>query len=105
MYAQRILVNDLQNARGTYDGAQAYARTKRGQVILTQLWAEALAPRGMVVHAMHPGWADTPGFSANPSVRQNSRDRRGARGSMVRALPLQRMVRYPRIARRERMSA
>ena len=30
MYAQRISVNDLQNARGTYDGAKAYARTKRG---------------------------------------------------------------------------
>ncbi|MGB3049577.1 MAG: SDR family NAD(P)-dependent oxidoreductase [Polyangiales bacterium] len=65
MYAQRILVNDLQNARGTYDGAKAYARTKRGQVILTELWAEALAPRGIVVHAMHPGWADTPGVSTS----------------------------------------
>jgi len=63
MYAQRISVNDLQNARGTYDGAKAYARTKRGQVILTELWAEALASRGIVVHAMHPGWADTPGVS------------------------------------------
>ncbi|MDH3201111.1 MAG: SDR family NAD(P)-dependent oxidoreductase [Myxococcales bacterium] len=63
MYTQRISVNDLQNARGTYDGAKAYARTKRGQVILTELWAEALAPPGIVVHAMHPGWADTPGVS------------------------------------------
>ncbi|MFA9412097.1 MAG: SDR family NAD(P)-dependent oxidoreductase [Deltaproteobacteria bacterium] len=65
MYAQRISVNDLQNARGRYDGAKAYARTKRGQVILTELWAGALASRGVVVHAMHPGWADTPGVSTS----------------------------------------
>ena len=65
MYTERIVVNDLQNARGTYDGAKAYARTKRGQVILTELWAEALAPRGIVVHAMHPGWADTPGVATS----------------------------------------
>jgi len=65
MYTQRISVNDLQNARGRYDGAKAYARTKRGQVILTELWAEALAPWGIVVHAMHPGWADTPGVSTS----------------------------------------
>lgn len=65
MYTQRILVKDLQNVRGTYDGAKAYARTKRGQVILTEMWAEALAPRGIVVHAMHPGWADTPGVSTS----------------------------------------
>ena len=30
-------------------------------MILTELWAEQLAGRGIVVHAMHPGWADTPG--------------------------------------------
>jgi NAD(P)-dependent dehydrogenase (short-subunit alcohol dehydrogenase family) len=65
MYAQRISVGNLQNTRGAYDGSKAYARTKRGQVILTELWAGALAPRGIVVHAMHPGWADTPGVSTS----------------------------------------
>ena len=63
MYTQRIAVDDLQSQEGRYDGAQAYARTKRGQVILTELWAEKLAGRNIVVHAMHPGWADTPGVS------------------------------------------
>ena len=29
-------------------------------MILTELWSEQLAGRGVVVHAMHPGWADTP---------------------------------------------
>jgi NAD(P)-dependent dehydrogenase (short-subunit alcohol dehydrogenase family) len=61
MYTQRIRVRDLQNQRGKYQGSIAYARAKRGQVILTELWAERLADRGIVVHSMHPGWADTPG--------------------------------------------
>jgi NAD(P)-dependent dehydrogenase (short-subunit alcohol dehydrogenase family) len=61
MYTQRIRVRDLQSTRREYQGSIAYARAKRGQVILTELWAEQLADRGVVVHAMHPGWADTPG--------------------------------------------
>lgn len=61
MYTQRIRVRDLQSTRGEYKGSIAYARAKRGQVILTELWAEQLADQGIVVHAMHPGWADTPG--------------------------------------------
>jgi len=65
MYAQRLQVNDLQSVHGAYDGAKTYARTKRGQVVLTELWAGALAAQGIVVHAMHPGWADTPGVSSS----------------------------------------
>ena len=42
-----------------------YARTKRAQVILTELWAERLAGTGVVVHAMHPGWPDTPGVASS----------------------------------------
>jgi len=63
MYTQRIRVDDLQMETGRYDGAVAYARTKRAQVILTELWAERFADRGIVVHSMHPGWAATPGVS------------------------------------------
>jgi NAD(P)-dependent dehydrogenase (short-subunit alcohol dehydrogenase family) len=65
MYATGIDVDDLQSERGEYDGARAYARTKRGLVILTEMWAEQLADRGVVVHAMHPGWADTPGVATS----------------------------------------
>ncbi len=61
MYTQRLRVRDLQSTRGDFKGSIAYARTKRGQVVLTELWSERLADRGIVVHAMHPGWADTPG--------------------------------------------
>ena len=63
MYTQRIRVDDLQMEKGAYDSVVAYARTKRGQVILTELWAERLKDRGIVVHSMHPGWAATPGVS------------------------------------------
>ena len=42
-----------------------YARTKRAQVILTELWAQRLQGTGVVVHAMHPGWADTPGVRSS----------------------------------------
>ncbi len=61
MYTQRIHVEDLQSTGGKFDGPTVYARTKRAQVILTELWAKRLVGTGVVVHAMHPGWADTPG--------------------------------------------
>lgn len=63
MYSQRIVPDDLQYERGEYAGATAYARTKRGQVILTEMWAAALAQHGVVVHSMHPGWAKTAGVA------------------------------------------
>ena len=61
MYSQRISIGNLQNDQGEYQGAAAYARTKRGQVILTEMWAEQLKDKGVTVSSMHPGWADTPG--------------------------------------------
>jgi len=65
MYTQRIRVDDLQSERREFDGPTAYARTKRAQVILTEIWAKRLDGRGVVVHAMHPGWADTPGVESS----------------------------------------
>lgn len=61
MYTQRLDVDALANTRGAFDGAVAYARTKRAQVVLTQLLAARWAGTGLRVAAMHPGWADTPG--------------------------------------------
>ena len=60
MYAQRLSLDDLQWARRPFDGVTAYAQTKRMQVILTELLARHWARAGIAVHAMHPGWADTP---------------------------------------------
>ena len=61
MYSQKIHVNDLQSQRGKYSGSVAYARAKRGLMILTEEWARRWADDGIAVNAMHPGWADTPG--------------------------------------------
>lgn len=70
MYSQALDVDDLQTEKGTYRKNAVYAKTKRAQLILTHEWAKRLAPDGVAVQAMHPGWADTqgvrdslPGFS------------------------------------------
>ncbi|HEY6633992.1 MAG TPA: SDR family NAD(P)-dependent oxidoreductase [Acidimicrobiia bacterium] len=65
MYAERIRPHDLQSEIGTYRGATTYARAKRGQVILTGMWAERLHGTGVTVHAMHPGWARTDGVAGS----------------------------------------
>ena len=65
MYTQRLHVEDLQMEHGEYDGTVAYARTKRAEVVLTELWAQRLEGSGVVVHSMHPGWADTPGVRSS----------------------------------------
>ncbi|HLH67276.1 MAG TPA: SDR family NAD(P)-dependent oxidoreductase [Solirubrobacteraceae bacterium] len=61
MYTKRLRVDDLQSRREPFSGAAAYAHAKRAQVVLTELWAERLRDAQVAVHAMHPGWADTPG--------------------------------------------
>lgn len=60
MYTQRLDLERLPGRRGRFDGVIAYAQSKRAEVILAELWAERLADRGVMVHSMHPGWADTP---------------------------------------------
>jgi NAD(P)-dependent dehydrogenase (short-subunit alcohol dehydrogenase family) len=65
MYTQRIQVDDIQYEKGRYDGSVAYARAKRGLVILTEMWAKDLKDEGVIIHSMHPGWADTPGVSSS----------------------------------------
>lgn len=63
MYAQPLRLDDLQYEHGEYNGTAAYARTKRMQVVLAREWGERLAGEGIVVHSVHPGWADTPGLA------------------------------------------
>ncbi|MBU1241352.1 SDR family NAD(P)-dependent oxidoreductase [Myxococcota bacterium] len=61
MYTQPIRLDDLQYERGRYDGPKAYARAKRGLLMITETLA-ALEP-GITCNAMHPGWANTPGVA------------------------------------------
>lgn len=75
MYYQRIDVEDLQTKHGEYVGNEVYSRTKRAQVILTELRAEQFAGSGVVCHSMHPGWAATPGVSSSlPAFEKKFRD-------------------------------
>ncbi len=64
MYTQRLEVDDPNWRRRPYDGVRAYAETKRAQVVLAELLAEAW--HGIIaVNAMHPGWADTPAVASS----------------------------------------
>ena len=64
MYTQKAHVEDLESKRGEYSGSVAYARAKRALMIVTEEWARRWAKDGIVVNAMHPGWADTPGVES-----------------------------------------
>jgi dehydrogenase/reductase SDR family protein 12 len=61
MYTRRLNVDDVNWRQRAYDGVRAYAETKRAQVVLAEMWAEALRATSIVSNAMHPGWADTAG--------------------------------------------
>jgi dehydrogenase/reductase SDR family protein 12 len=56
MYTQKLDVKGL--VPKPFDGVTAYARTKRAQVVLTEVWAERHPETAFF--SMHPGWADTP---------------------------------------------
>jgi len=54
-----------------YRGSIAYARAKRALTVLTELWSAQWQDDDIVVNAMHPGWADTPGVQgALPGFRR-----------------------------------
>ena len=61
MYSQPLTVSNLQSSEGDYNGTNAYARTKRAEVVLTEEWAKELAGTGVTITSMHPGWVDTAG--------------------------------------------
>ena len=65
MYTQKIRPDDLSYLHGAFDGAVAYARAKRGLVILSDVWAAELSGRQVSIQAMHPGWVDTPGLQSS----------------------------------------
>jgi dehydrogenase/reductase SDR family member 12 len=64
MYAEKLDVDRLESPRG-YRPAQAYARAKRAQVVLTHEWGQRLHGHGVHFHVAHPGWALTPGVEAS----------------------------------------
>lgn len=74
MYGRRLPAGDPESEETAYSPSTLYARTKREQVVLSELWAERFADRGVVVHAMHPGWVETPGLARSlPAFRSAAR--------------------------------
>ena len=71
MYTARVDVEHLEMEPTDYRGSEQYARAKRAQVTLNEMWAERVPRASVVFHALHPGWADTPGIeSALPRFRR-----------------------------------
>lgn len=64
MYATGLTVSGLEMSPEDYNGTEQYARAKRAQVTLNEMWAEQYGDRGIHFHALHPGWADTPGVDS-----------------------------------------
>jgi dehydrogenase/reductase SDR family member 12 len=61
MYGQALPVGDWESRASRYSPKRFYARTKREEVVASEILAERLRGRGVSVHSMHPGWADTEG--------------------------------------------
>jgi dehydrogenase/reductase SDR family member 12 len=71
MYTAPLSVEHLQMSDAGYRGSEQYARAKRAQVTLNQMWSQRIDRSSVVFHAMHPGWADTPGIEASlPQFRR-----------------------------------
>lgn len=71
MYTASLTVSGLQMAPDDYQGSKQYALAKRAQVTLNEMWADRCGDRDIRFHAMHPGWADTPGVEASlPGFRK-----------------------------------
>lgn len=63
MYTAPLTVDELEMPADSYSGARQYARAKRAQVVLNEMWAQRVSAKTAVFHALHPGWADTPGIA------------------------------------------
>lgn len=69
MYTAPLSVGGLQMSPSRYKGAEQYARAKRAQVTLNAEWARRVPE--VAFHALHPGWADTPGVEESlPTFRR-----------------------------------
>ena len=65
MYTERLVVRRVDSPRG-YRPSVAYARAKRAQVeLVRELHRRLGASTGIAFHAMHPGWARTPGVATS----------------------------------------
>ncbi len=76
MYGAKLFgdPDDIEYRRGDYKGVQAYARTKRMQVVIADAWSRRLGTDDVRVESMHPGWVETPGVATHlPTFNRISR--------------------------------
>merc|ERR1711962_353245 len=60
--------------KGTFNGTAQYAKNKRQQVVITDVWAEAHPE--IYFCTVHPGWSDTPAVrSAMPDFYEKMKDK------------------------------
>lgn len=64
MYASPLRIESLQMDADEYGGSDQYSRAKRAQVTLNEMWPDRTRRPEVRFHALHPGWADTPGVEA-----------------------------------------
>ena len=65
LYGAKLNLGHLIEAPRPFSGAKAYAQAKRALLILTERLNTRWEADGVRVHAMHPGWADTPGVRSS----------------------------------------
>jgi dehydrogenase/reductase SDR family member 12 len=74
MYAQPLCRSLTPMDPDSFRAVTAYARAKRAQVALSAEWARRMPATDIAFHAMHPGWADTPGVARSlPAFRRLAR--------------------------------
>jgi NAD(P)-dependent dehydrogenase (short-subunit alcohol dehydrogenase family) len=72
MYTQSLPRDDWEADQMPYSPKKLYARTKREQVTITEVTADRLRDRGVVVHGMRPGWARDRPVLARPAATPDS---------------------------------
>ena len=71
MYGAELTIEHLEMSSDLYNGTKQYALAKRAQVTLNEMWAQRVGNQSVVFHAVHPGWADTPGVQESlPTFRR-----------------------------------
>ncbi|SKB05274.1 SDR family NAD(P)-dependent oxidoreductase [Aeromicrobium choanae] len=68
-YSQRLTLGELRGEEEAFDPKATYSRTKRAQIVLTELRGAELADRGIVAHVTHPGWTDSPGLRGSGAMQ------------------------------------
>ncbi len=71
MYTASLYSDDMAMEPAEWSGSEQYARAKRAQVVLNEMWAHLPAAEGITFASCHPGWVDTPGVAQSlPAFRR-----------------------------------